>query len=257
MSYSEEDIPVASQIISSYFEGRAVQQIYSQLGEEIPLFDIERDVEVFSAEIQFANRVGVPIPCLPLGIEGDRLAPVSFAHAFGFPSDIRTDYRIEPGRRILFEEMFLRYGSPSDFEQPQAYTPASTDIARNSFISLATEFLATRITSLRRSDGPRSSVSGAGGEPTLWLSSTRGAPAISTPGCLFTVTTNSPGLRVHWSGAYYIAPNYFSSPTSPVTSILQSGTYIFGVDGGAYSVIQWDTTAIVSLPGSPLLHLNY
>src|SRR3546814_13319664 len=55
---------------------------------------------------------------------------------------------------------------------------------------------------------------------------------IQTPGCNFTVTTNSPGLRVFWSGAYWISPRYFGHPTSPTLSVLQSGTYIFGVAGG-------------------------
>lgn len=77
-------------------------------------------------------------------------------------------------------------------------------------------------------------------------------------GCHFIVRTNSSGLRVFWSGAYFISPNYFGAPTSPVTETLQSGRYIFGVDGKQYgSKIQWDTNAIVSLPGNPSVHLNY
>lgn len=270
MAYSEEDITVASGIISSYFERapssyferQAGPEVYSERGEVLALFDVETNVEQFSAELELAQRFGVPMPCMPLGINGDRLAPVSFEFAFGFSPFLRDGLRTGLGRGLginWFEDTILRYGSPRYFEQPGSYVAVSADTARNSFISLATEFVATRIAS-GRSDGEHPSsgdASNTGDEPILQLSRTGAGPPTRTPGCRFVVTTNSPGLRVHWSGAFRITPNYFSSPTSPVSSILQSGTFIFGVDGGAYSSIQWDTTAIVSLPGSPQLHLNY
>ncbi len=134
----------------------------------------------------------------------------------------------------------------------------SREEARETFIRRATDFLARRIAFVRALRDQR-------GPQTLWLGLsflrfrqlTRG-PQITTPGCTFTVSSNSSGLRVFWSGAYYVKPHYFNHPTSPTSSVLQSGTYIFGVDGGAYgSNIQWDLNAVVSLPGSPFVHLNY
>jgi hypothetical protein len=258
-SYSDNDVEVASRIISGYFEGQRDPEAHSYVGEDQPLFDIESDVQAFRLELQYADRVGLPIPCLPLGVNHNRLAPVSFELAFGIPLSNQYGYPILLDRRLryrLFEDIIRDYPPLAIFEPPQAYTPVDVDTARNSYTSLATEFLATRIASQRRSDGP-GSTHHLGGGATLQLSRTGAGPPVRTPGCTFVVSTNSPGLRVHWSGAFRIVPNYFSSPTSPVTSVLQSGTYIFGVDGGAYSAIQWDTTAIVSLPGSPLLHLNF
>lgn len=83
-------------------------------------------------------------------------------------------------------------------------------------------------------------------------------PQIGTPGCHFTVSTNSSGLRVFWSGAYYVTPNNFNHPTTPTSSVLQSGTFIFGVDGGAYgNSVQWDLNLVVTLPGLPYAHLNF
>jgi hypothetical protein len=95
--------------------------------------------------------------------------------------------------------------------------------------------------------------------PSIRLPQLLGGPPIITPGCHFNVTTNSNGLRVFWSGSSYISPTYFGHPTSPATSILQSGSYVFGVDGCAYgSNIQCDTNATVSLPGPKTsIHLNY
>ena len=82
-------------------------------------------------------------------------------------------------------------------------------------------------------------------------------PQISAPGCSFEVSSNSTGLRVFWSGSYFISANYFKHPTSPVFGVLQSGTYIFGVDGGDYgNEVRLDTVAVCSLPGEPSVHLN-
>ena len=45
------------------------------------------------------------------------------------------------------------------------------------------------------------------------------------------VSCRTPGLRLHVSPAYYINWIYFGSPTTPVTSYLLPGRYIFAGDG--------------------------
>ncbi len=90
---------------------------------------------------------------------------------------------------------------------------------------------------------------------TLSMITVRNGAAL--PGCRFTVTSNTPGLRALWSPAYGLASNAFGHPTSPVFSYLLSGTYIFGVDGGAYVNPAWDH-AHVTLPGpNTSVHLNF
>jgi hypothetical protein len=123
--------------------------------------------------------------------------------------------------------------------------------AANTFRRLSIAFLATRIAGVRELAGQISSF--------IRLPQVRGGQPVKTPGCNFEVTTDNGGLRVFWSGASYISPTYFGHPTSPAKSVLQSGTYVFGVDGGAYgSDIQWDMNAKVSLPGAKTsVHLNY
>lgn len=80
---------------------------------------------------------------------------------------------------------------------------------------------------------------------------------VNIPGCLFSVTSNTPGLRALWSPAYGMTSNSFGHPTSPVSGYLLSGTYIFGVDGGAYVNPIWDH-AQVTLPGpNTSVHLNF
>jgi len=79
---------------------------------------------------------------------------------------------------------------------------------------------------------------------------------VFTPGCPFTIHTNSTGLQVLWSPAYAQTPNYFGSPTTPVEALLQAGSYRFGVQGGTDSASNW-ATPIHTLPGSSKAHLPF
>jgi hypothetical protein len=96
----------------------------------------------------------------------------------------------------------------------------------------------------------------AGKLSQLNLQMLQGGGRTAVPGCNFHVTSQSSGLRVYWSPAYYITPNYFGAPTSPATSVMQAGSYVFGVDGAAYATVQWDN-AVCTLPGRNSIHLNY
>jgi hypothetical protein len=154
------------------------------------------------------------------------------------------------------------------------YETMSPEQAVFNFREQASSFLATRMAGVRelREEGaersaPRMATAGGGFDyeeeekpppVTLKVAQRVGGNNVNTPGCEFEVSTDSCGLRVFWSGAYRESPNFFNRPTSPTSSVLQSGTYMFGVDGGDYgNVIQWDRNAIVALPGLPSVHLNF
>ena len=127
--------------------------------------------------------------------------------------------------------------------------------ALEAFRKGAIRFLATRIAGTRNLSNPPPPEDPS--LATLQMRQSVNGPHIGVTGCIFSVSTNTHGLRVFWSGAYYISANYFGHPTSPTTTVLQSGTYVFGVDGGAYgNVVQWDKKAICSLPGKSSVHLN-
>lgn len=85
---------------------------------------------------------------------------------------------------------------------------------------------------------------------------TEGGDEISTPGCNFRAETYSSGLTVHWSPAFYIAPNFFGAPSTPVHKILQAGKYTFGVSDREPDVL-WDANAIVTVPDDSSVYLNY
>lgn len=80
-----------------------------------------------------------------------------------------------------------------------------------------------------------------------------------TPVCSVTFHTASPNLRIVRSGAYFITgtPRAVGAPTTPLSSRLSPGTYIFGADQGKYgSAVQWDT-AHYSVPATSTVHLSF
>lgn len=218
-----------------------------ELDNELSIFDIEKDAAEFRADLDILSIVGADVPALRIGDDGS--VPVSLSSLGLWPS-LRSRglfWRHRYFRELLY---YLREDIGSLGE-----VTISREEARSSFLRRATSFLASRIAGIRMF---RHGETGFLPPTTLNILQRSGGARITTPGCAFSVSSNSSGLRVFWSGAYYISPNYFGHPTSPTVSVLQSGTYIFGVDGGAYSdIVQWDTSAVCSLPGKPFVHLNY
>ncbi len=232
-----------------------------ELDSDIAIIDLELDTDSFVSDLDLAERTGNGVLAMQIGGDGGRI-PISIASLVGWASpsreylDGRRSRRFDRfGPDLYYEyERLLRNRSRVD-----GLSVISPDEARKSFRANATRFLATRIAAVRKwRDGMISEDAKWGAPTILNLRRFRGGPRISTHGCNFTVSTSSNGLRVFWSGAYYLSRHFFSGPTSPVTSVLQAGTYVFGVDGGAYgSHIEWDVNALVSLPGNPFVHLLF
>jgi hypothetical protein len=196
----------------------------------IPLDDVRQSFEDLDVDVEFVGEVGLPgVPAIA-GMY-DKL-PVTVAIQEIYP---RFAWFGEyPRWRTAFFGRFERLGAR--FLDP--------GVARDAMRQLARVFIANRIAGIRELEDRAT--------PTLRLSGQ------TTPGCAFDVHTASKGLRVHWSGAYRISGNYFGHPTSPASSVLQSGVYVFGVDGGAYTSTQWDTATKVTLPGPHTsITLNY
>jgi len=76
------------------------------------------------------------------------------------------------------------------------------------------------------------------------------------PGRLFEVTTNTEGLRVHYSPAFILERDrVFGEPTNPVSSWIQPGCYYFGAMGP--NVDLWfDMDAKYEIPRTGRAHLN-
>ncbi|SRR5579864_4980691 len=254
--YSSRDAEYAANIVQRLLNREAEGL---ELEPDVAVSDVESDASAFSEELSFLQDFDLNVPAVRVG---EDKVPVSLSFVLGRPfgwplfPPFGSRWRRDP----YFYEYVLRTLRTTLREQREfdGFTSFNRAEARETFVRRATEFVATRIAAVR-------SLRNRGGEQTAWhglsflnFRQLLNGRQVTTPGCIFTVSSNSSGLRVFWSGAYYVTPNYFGHPTSPTAGVLQSGTYIFGIDGGAYgNNIQWDLSSVVSLPGSPHVHLNY
>ncbi len=244
MEYSEEQAEAARDLVRRMFEE---EDISERVPEGVALSDVQEDVSAVSGEAEVLLEIGSPMPALRLRSGG--LIPMSSTAAFGVdypfryrrPTWILRDL-IYDARRVLRRHDSVEFITPLE--------------GRSLCERLAAAFVASRLAAVQLFR--RGQLFDGQSLPTLNMLNLLGGRRIATAGCNFSVTTNTRGLRVWWSGAYWISGNYFGHPTYPVSSVLQTGDYVFGVDGGGYgSNIQWDTAGVVSLPGKPSVHLNY
>ena len=253
VEYRETDAIYAEELVRRFLSEEPSRV---ELEDSLVVSDLEADCAEFVAELDLLREVDADVPAAR--IAGEDLVPVAISLAYGglWPRLLPTGLSVTPimwRRHPIFRDWayYLRRTA----EPRLGFETMPREQAKDSFIRRSIDFLATRIAAVRASGGGR----GRGWSPVAFLNlpPLAGGSRISTPGCNFTVSTNSPGLRVFWSGAYRISSNYFSHPTTPVTGVLQAGTFVFGVDGGAYGDgIQWDLNAVVRLPGNPYVHLN-
>lgn len=246
MAYSQRDLGVAQQVIQGLFNREFNNH---DLGEGVTIADIEKDVEHFIKDLRFLKEFRLNVPAIRVGEQGE-LIPIElsyFLEVNGLANALFGRYWLN-----RFEWPFMRDEIYYAISRNENQIPI--DKAQSVFENLASRFLASRIAGVRefmqRQNGP---------EQVRFLNifQKKGSRRIPTPGCTVRVSTNTSGLRVLWSGGYVISPKFFAAPTSPVSSTLQSGTYIFGVDGGAYgSEPQWDKV-LVTLPGNPKIHLDF
>jgi hypothetical protein len=241
----------AGEILGRLFQG---ERAAGDLESGLSIADIEGDISQFLAEVDLLRSIGSDFPAMNVA-EGPPVPVSLLFHISG---------RAGPAWPIAGAP-FWAYGRERLYDALRAVRtlgdrpPLPLETARNNFSSRAQAFLATRLAAL----GSRAAGGHPGSPPPLPphmlnLPQFVGGPPAQVSGCHFSVKTNSPGLAAYWSGAYYISPNYLGSPTTPAVGVLQAGTYIFGINGGAYgSTVQWDTNKVCSLPGVPSVHLHY
>jgi hypothetical protein len=251
VEYSSDDASRAEQIASQLFEAEYLAE--PQVIEVEPFMsiaDVEEDARDFRQQIQTIETVGQRVPAERAG--DDQLVPVDTR---SLNLDIPTEpYGDSPAGPYRYERAYAALRDLYERRAPTIPTMSPNE-ARSAFRFRLVDFLATRLAGVRDF---REGHGTAGGSQAvlLRLPPRLGAPSAPTAGATFSVATNSSGLRVHWSGYYWRSPTYFGAPTTPCSSVLQSGTYAFGVDGGAYKSLKWDR-AKVTLPGVPSVHLNY
>ncbi len=253
VEYTQDEARRAERIVEGLL---AEERPRVDLQQGLSIIDVEHDANEFLGDLEILSAIDTNVPALHVGDKG--FVPVSLSLIGLDMFRRRTSHR--PFAR--YPSFFWREILDSFYDvltgEDKLYEGLSTisrQEAHASFIRQAIDFLAIRIAGLR---GFERDLRRASMKPTLNMLQRSGGTRISVPGCSFSVSTDTNGLRVFWSGAYYITGNYFGHPTSPTVGVLQSGSYVFGVDGGAYgNIVQWDTSAICTLPGKPSVHLNY
>jgi hypothetical protein len=256
--YSNADRALAESIIGGLIEGETRG---FDLEPGLSISDIQQNTQQFTEQMRILDELRLPCPAMRVGGVS---VPASFEELQIPTGSWRPG---TPGRvpwfpywplELIREVYSKSLDSWTRWGGSESVLTISSKEARLTFKEQAFDFLANRVAAVR-SWRSRERLQPWPGISILTMQPVSGALPTATPGCHFTVSTNSSGLRVFWSGAYYISSNNFNSPTTPTTSILQSGVYIFGVDGGAYgNVIQWDQNNVVTLPGHPnYTHLNY
>lgn len=235
--------------------------VAAEIAGDTTIVDVEARMDQFDTELGILAEQGLPVPATRLS--GDVVVPVSIHLVAGvddynepwpdqspapeaWPSeawspDVRrlVDAHI---RDTIDIDLLVRRLNSGDVEV------ISHDTARESFIQGARRFLTTRLASARDTGWASALLRPQAGS---------GSHARPTPTCTFTVDTASSGLTVYWSGAYFIAPYFFDQPTTPAANNLPAGVYVFGVNGGPGGTLRWDTNAVVALPGSSRLYLNF
>lgn len=254
--YSDTDAQYARQIVDQLLSDERVKL---DIEHNLVVSDLQRDAADFSSDLELLEEIGADVPAIQ--VAGEYLVPMSLSSFagpqwFGYPGGPFLGPRRWRHHPFFHEWAYDLFRSlRKDDGSRDDNNTMSREEARSTFAVRASDFLATRIAAVRAFSSREQKQSAP---YLLSILQQTGGARVATPGCNFSISTNSPVLRVFWSGAYRISSNYFSHPTTPISSVLQSGTYVFGVDGGAYgSVIQWDTSAVVSLPGTPQAHLNY
>ena len=234
---------------------------YIEQAEGVPINDVVTNVSQMAMEFAIARRWDEKILCLKL--DDGELAPISMAEPFGGLS-------LPPYTSVDWIELWDRYG---DFSFPlhrlwrDVLQHAASKEERIKMIDVRESeegtqrnlerFLSYRFAGMKKYTEDRTT-------PTrlrwfqrirnrLFGSSTRsprgrGAdssdpppPAVGSSGGLqVQVSCITPGLRIHVSPAYFINWVFFGSPTTPVTSYILPGRYIFAGDGSMLPTREMD-----------------
>jgi hypothetical protein len=168
----------------------------------IALHDVASDIESFGSQYELCVERGLPLPVVP--IRGGSMLPIN-AHQLMFEFGA-------PRRTELVEESLYSLARDSPAIGLSKVQLADPTEVRKTFVARFANFLFARFRSTHSaSEQSRNSI----------------------PGHLeFSVYAHRPGMRVHYHPAYWRdTSTVFGQPTSPATSYILPGLYMFGAVG--------------------------
>lgn len=213
---------------------------YDEQAAGVPINDVLSNIRKMASEFALARRWDDEILCLKL--DDGSLAPISLTEFFGhsFFGTYESENWID-----LWERHFPFPFPPHRFwreilhqskKREDRFRVVNLDDAAKGIYRNLEGFLSFRFAGfkkwgewihgsiLNKTSRPTKSDSGSSTPPP--------PPAVGTGGGLqVQVSCLTPGLRIHVSPSYFINWVYFGSPTTPVTSYILPGRYIFAGDG--------------------------
>lgn len=220
-----------------FSEGR-----YSKLAEGVPINDVVTNVGQMATEFAMARRWDNELLCLKLDDGG--FAPISMMEYLGAP--LWPSYGLEDWLNVWESNFrfpphhFWRDILHSSEKQEERLTVANVREAEEGVERGLGDFLSYRFIGMKKwtewIQGTRNRLlggsKGASGGVRGGSSSPPPPPAVGPGGGLqVQVSCLTPGLRIHVSPAYFIRWVFFGSPTTPVSSYLLPGRYVFAGDG--------------------------
>lgn len=217
---------------------------YAEQAEGVPINDVVANVDQMAVELAFAHHHwGDAIPFLKLN--NGELALISLSELFGaqnmqpFDSDVWLEFWDRYLGFPPFERLWRNIYRHTDYEEKQIIMTSFGEAHEGLQRSL-NGFLSFRFAGIKKWNewihGMSASFNNqGGGHPTSSNPNGNGVsppPAVGAGGYLqVQVSCLTKGLRIHISPSYFISWVYFGSPTSPVTSYVLPGRYVFAGDG--------------------------
>lgn len=220
---------LAAEMMDDSLRGQPISGVATYLAPQVSLSDVATDVDQFADQCNYCSENNISIPC----IEDNKSEPLpinlaSVVHAFVDP----TAYQDPSVARLLLQHLPQQVSALTESSRI-TYSHYSPDDARHFFGERLRRFLLPRL----------------GSEPP-----SVGKPALHQ-GLLYKVHTDTYGLRIYYTPAYWFSPNQvFGSPTSPVEGWIMPGRYKFGAAGASYR-LKFDEGEF-NIPPSTEAHLE-
>jgi hypothetical protein len=197
------------------------------IGERVALADVSATTERYLIQESLSIRYGLPIPAVVVDGEDPLPAGVFPVMAGGFAETHDLPYEgvtVAAAARDRLARDAERAGASTVDLAPES--------ARRHVRGRLARFLERRLAAQKEAAGP------------------------SAPGLPFRVVTRGPGLRIHWSPAYFFEPGHVFAfgLSTPVDGWLAPGRYIFGAVG-PMQPLEWEFDATYDLPDARVANL--
>jgi hypothetical protein len=205
---------------------------YAEEAADTPLRDVTSHMRAFVAECTIQLGFDGRVLCTDLEEMG--LVPVSLRESATSPLPPADEFR----RAHPEQDEIL----------------VDVDMALDSVERGLSKFLSHRVAAIKRWPMWNAVFGSSGGPTAVDLAPGVGATADGAPlGTLpVHVSCRTPGLRIHIAPAFFLNWVYFGSPSTPVSSYVMPGLWVFAADGPALAGRRRDT-GVFSIP--PTSHL--